>query len=157
MIKQIITFIIIVMAYPLNTSSYYSQDFKEPIRVIKSPGYHARDVYIVASIIWNEARGESFHGKYAVASTIYNRANGDIREFSRVVREDNWLGDSYREIHMTGDISTECKIAKSMFEGKFMPMGDYTHFYNPSKVKPYWKSFLKNKKRIGNHIFGKIS
>ena len=143
--------ILLLLIFPASTY-YASNNISKP----KKPKYTAKDIYIVASVIWNESRGESHYGKCAVASVIYNRSEGDVSKFSKVIRQDDWLGKPYEEIKIYDSMSEEIKLAKYMFDNKFSPISNYTHFYNPKISNPDWKYDLINKKKIGNHVFGKI-
>jgi hypothetical protein len=47
-------------------------------------------------------------------------------------------------------------IAVDLYTGNLKNLPRWNHYYNPKLCKPEWASKLKNKKRIGHHIFGRI-
>lgn len=154
----LISLIWAIMSFSLGSSSgiSVSSDRNANLNAVSGPMISRQQVDTIANVIWMEARGESFYGKKAVATVIWNRAGGDSSKFVEVVKADSWTGVTYR-------IPTECyngyddatwDLAHSMFMGKFKPISDYTHFYNPSLAKPDWRKSLKKRTAIGNHIFG---
>lgn len=48
------------------------------------------------------------------------------------------------------------RVAQELYDGKLDGMPRWNHYYNPVLCNPEWASKLKNKKRIGHHIFGRI-
>jgi len=124
-----------------------------------------------ALTLWFEARGEPLAGKMAVASTYVNRAaihRTTIRkQLLRPAQYSCWNSFSgkhrilkeYNSGKIHGPAWEECKKVSNMIYDKTLPKTSFTHYYNPKKVKKdseawEWIKGLKNKKQIGNHIFG---
>lgn len=132
---------------------------------------------IVAATIASEAAGEGEEGMRAVAHVIRNRANkkygsADTSSLKKIVLKpyqfSGWNDVNKESIK---DITEKVKFFKNKYKSVWNkaleiaknpgqnPIGDRNHYYNPSKASPSWgnhESFLKTKKKIGNHLFGKI-
>lgn len=112
-----------------------------------------------AAAIWLEARGEMPQGRVAVATVLWNRAKGNPTNFVAVLQSTNWLGSPQildpNQVDLKDPIYREASLlADDMIWGKFVPLAEWTHFYNPSKVSPPWGTQLAKRKTVGNHVFG---
>jgi len=117
---------------------------------------------IVASTLYFECRGESREGQLAVASVIWNRSRRQgitpeevclaPKQFScntggvKVPQPENWKDRKALELFET--------IEVQMLLGIFQPTTDADHFYNPTLCNPVWGRYMKNKQKMGNHLFG---
>jgi len=132
---------------------------------------------IIAATIASEAAGEGELGMRAVAHVIKNRATekynaSDPKSMKKVVLKpyqfSGW-NDVNKESIM--DITKKVDFFKKKYKSVWdkaleiaknpgqNPIGSRNHYYNPKKASPSWgsnESFLKTKKQIGNHLFGKI-
>lgn len=110
-------------------------------------------IYMVATVLANEAKGESLHGKKACASVMWNRADGNPSNLANVVTATNWLGKA-----MTGrkELVQCLDITIDMYNRHFKPVGGWTHFYNPNLATPEWGKQLEEPTRIDKHIFGTL-
>jgi len=115
---------------------------------------------IISKTLWAEVRGESFDGIKAVASVIMNRAKQDINNIKDVILKPKQFscwnnGTPVVTIKNDSDNLLWMSImllAESMINGGFIPIGDWTHYYNPKLCNPKWAkgiSFVD----IGNHRF----
>lgn len=117
---------------------------------------------VVADTLYLEARGEKPCGIRAVATVIYNRAKNTGKTFEAVCLQpfqfSCWNASKTRKITPKTRSDTkaykECLvIEKELLTGKFEPLGEWTHYYNPRLCNPKWARDGKNKAQIGNHIF----
>lgn len=116
------------------------------------------EIYLLAQLIYAEARGESYEGKIAVGNVVLNRVKSDSfpdtihdviyqkRQFSPV---------SNGSIHNTPD-EESIKAAIECFEINLV--GGALYFYNPELSNPNtqagkWIRTRKVIKQIGSHIF----
>ena len=117
---------------------------------------------IIADTLYLEARGEKPRGLRAVATVIYNRAQNTGKTFDAVCLQplqfSCWNGSKTRKI--TPKTRSDAKayelclaIEKELLTGKFEPLGNWTHYYNPRLCSPKWARDGQNKTQIGNHIF----
>lgn len=115
---------------------------------------------VVADTIYLEARGEGEKGMRAVASVIYNRAKGKPENYEKVCLKPKqfscWnLGKYTVSPKKSKDIKAYeiCKkIEEEMENGKFKPMGKWTHYFNPNLCFPKWAKGAELT-HIGNHAF----
>lgn len=123
--------------------------------------YTQSDLDAIASTIWDEARGESFDGRYMVAAVIWNRGDGVASKMVAAVKKpkqfSGWNGGSKPAVVIRNDndrlIWGECKaLAKAMLEGNFKPRTEATHFHSV-KVSPSWSKTRRFIKQVGRHKF----
>ena len=122
-----------------------------------------REVKCVASVIYDEARGEPLKGKIAVAAVVKNRVESNT--FPNTA-----CGVVYHQMKKgICQFTGMCKSKSKKFDQeslevayKFWIKGTYkdptqgaTHFYNPSKVsyQPKWSTVYARTARIGKHVF----
>ena len=121
---------------------------------------------VVADTLYLEARGEGERGLRAVASVVYNRAVRTGKTFEAVCLAPKqfscWNGLTPTTCKITPKNVRDVEayilchtIEKELLTGKFEPLGDWTHYYNPRLCSPKWAKNTKEKK-IGNHNFLKI-
>lgn len=121
----------------------------------------------VARVIYNEARGEGERGMRAVATVIHNRTlrsphtsgSGRNAELLKVVSAPHQFA-GYQRALTSADVPSPSyrlalRIARELELGTFIPLGNWTHFYNPKLANPKWGSKLTDVVIIGNHKFGR--
>lgn len=120
-----------------------------------------RIVDIISRTIWGEAKGESWEGQKAVASTLWNRAKGNPKKLDDVAKQ-NWQYSVWNEGNVPERGSGEgwkkvVDLAEKMVTNQFSPTVNFTHYFNPKIVKPYWAydngKLTNDHKVIGRHIF----
>lgn len=116
----------------------------------------SQDAYLLAQLIYAEARGEPFEGQVAVGAVVLNRVK-DSRFPNSIsgVIYDPWQFETVQDgqIYMTPD-TTARRAADAALTG-WDPTGGALYFYNPAKADG---SFFKGKTylcTIGNHAFYK--
>jgi len=122
-----------------------------------------RAVFILAATILAETGGEPGAGRVAVASVIVNRAHQDRRnpaEICRMPRQFScWNGGPgavRRRIAEArpAEWAHAVALAVSIEAGRFIPVGPWTHYYNPTLARPHWGRTLRERRTIGHHVFG---
>lgn len=118
---------------------------------------------IIADTLYMEARGEGEHGQRAVATVIYNRAHGKAGKMEIVCLKPKqfscWNGKTPKNVIIAPKNAFDrqayiiaLKIEKELLNGKFKPLGDWTHYFNPKLCNPSWAKGAKQT-RVGNHNF----
>jgi len=115
---------------------------------------------IIALRIWIEARGEPVLGKYAVATVIYNRSGHKRPHDVCVSMAEGWQTMTLPVLRPEQKETPEWKdclaLAQLILSGTFVPLSDWTHFYNPDLASPAWASKLTGLTVIGRHTFGRM-
>lgn len=128
---------------------------------------------IVARTLYDEARGEGTNGIDAVASVILNRAGGKAENLPAVCLRkyqfSGWNGkknlepakyqilipSGTKKIGKDREMWLYCqKTAGKLIFGEFKSTIGNLNSYHTTSVNPNWDASLKNKKTIGNHVFG---
>ena len=118
---------------------------------------------VVADTLYLEARGEGEAGLRAVASVIYNRAKRSGKTCEAVCLAPKqfscWIGNAPKTLKIAPKNGFDrrayrlCQsIEAELLTGKFEPLGDWTHYYNPALCAPKWARGVA-KVKIGNHNF----
>ncbi|MGB9791560.1 MAG: LysM peptidoglycan-binding domain-containing protein [Thermacetogeniaceae bacterium] len=114
------------------------------------------DAYLLAQLIYAEARGEIFEGQVAVGAVVLNRVK-DPR-FPKTIRDviyEPWQFESVLngQINLTPD-AVAIRAANAALSGAD-PTGGALYFYNPSKADGSFFKTLTYLCTIGNHAFYK--
>jgi len=117
---------------------------------------------ILARTIYAETKGEPIDAKKAVATVIFNRGRGTPEGMLRAVQTpkqfscwnkataEDWTN---MKQGLGQDWEDSMKIAKSLLEGTFYPVGSFDHYFNPEIVRfPTW-AHNQPSKQIGQHLF----
>ena len=126
---------------------------------------------IIARTLYAEGRSEGKSGVIAIASVIHNRGRGNVDkmifEIKRPYQFSCWNNATEKDWNTIKEFSgpawNMCKqVANDMINGKFTPISNYNHYYNPQIANPKW-AYLDEKKQnhrpyttIGKHRFLKI-
>lgn len=129
---------------------------------------------LLATLVWGEARGESFRGKIAVAYVVLNRckkrktkihdeilrnirtkSGKTIYQFSCFHPSDpNY--SKMKSAHKTDEWKDCLAASRGVISGLFSdPTNGANHYWNPNVVTPKW-SIGVDYKEIGNHRFIKL-
>ena len=116
---------------------------------------------ITADTLWHEARGEGRRGIEAVASVIYNRSQSKRMPLEAVClarKQFSCWNEGYTKPRprneLEGGILAFCEgLERQMKAGAFTPSVNSTHYHTLS-VRPDWSAGMKDKRVIGNHLFG---
>ena len=113
------------------------------------------DQYLLARLVYAEARGESYKGKVAVAAVVLNRVRSSAfpNTISGVIYQKNAFESvSNGSINKTPD-SDSIRAAKEAMNG-WDPTGGCLYFYNAAQVSSgSWILSRTVKTVIGNHSF----
>lgn len=114
------------------------------------------DAYLLAQLIYAEARGEIFEGQVAVGAVVLNRVK-DPR-FPKTIRDviyEPWQFESVLngQINLTPD-AVAIRAANAALSGAD-PTGGALFFFNPSKADGSFFKTLTYLCTIGNHAFYK--
>lgn len=114
------------------------------------------DVWLLASLIYGEARGESYLGQVAVGAVVLNRVAHPSfpNSISGVIfQPDAFTVVADGQIYLTPN--TSCiNAARDALNG-FDPVDNALYYWNPAKTTNKWILSVPVTKVIGNHAFGK--
>ncbi|NGQ94767.1 spore cortex-lytic enzyme [Brevibacillus sp. SYP-B805] len=121
---------------------------------VRSRGYSANDIRLMANAVFGEARGEPYVGQVAVAAVILNRTHhprfpdtpaGVIFQpgaFTAVADGQIWLTPN----------ATARKAVQDAING-WDPTGGCIYYFNPATATSAWIWSRPQVKKIGKHIF----
>lgn len=119
-----------------------------------SNGYSSSDVYLLARVVYAEARGEPYTGKVAVAAVVLNRVKNS--NFPNTI-----AGVIYQplafctvadgQINLTPDEEAQ-RAAKDAING-WDPTNGCIYFYNPANTTNKWIWSRPINMKIGKHNF----
>lgn len=119
-----------------------------------SSGYTSSDVYLLAKVVYAEARGEPYTGQVAVAAVVLNRVKSSSfpNTISGVVYEP-WAFTCVNDgqINLTPD-STAQKAAQDAMNG-WDPTNGCLFYYNPAIATSAWMRNRTVLLNIGSHAF----
>lgn len=121
----------------------------EPTPEVSRGNYDREDILLIAKLIWEEARGESYEGMVAVGEVVLNRVEYDAWS-------DSVQGVIYQEgqfAHISGKYNeTTLKAAVEAVSGSNEADGAQ-YFFNPDKCSPGWAKKMDKVCRVGGHVF----
>lgn len=133
-------------------------DETEPEEVEEEkPSYSEKDLRLLASLIYSEARGQSYDGMLAVANVVLNRAKSDIYShvdtIKEVIYDRKWSVQFAVTIKSkkTG-LSIMDKALKAYDTGKFSGPNPEAQKKAMNKAIKAAKAALQGKNNIGNYL-----
>jgi N-acetylmuramoyl-L-alanine amidase len=112
------------------------------------------DLYLLARLVYGEARGESYLGKVAVAAVVLNRVKSSLfpNTVSGVIYQNgafSVVNDG--QIYLSPD-SEAIRAAQDALNG-WDPTGGCLYYYNPKKTSDSWIRTRPVQIIIGQHYF----
>ena len=114
------------------------------------------NLYLLARLVYGEARGEPYKGQVAVAAVVLNRVKSSKfpNSVSGVIYQSGAFSVvSDGQINLTPD-ETAIKAARDAMNG-YDPTNGCLYYYNPAKPTNKWMLSKPVLLRIGNHAFFK--
>lgn len=114
------------------------------------------NLYLLARLVYGEARGEPYKGQVAVAAVVLNRVKSSKfpNSVSGVIYQSGAFSVvSDGQINLTPD-ETAVKAARDAMNG-YDPTNGCLYYYNPAKTTNKWMLSKPVLLRIGNHAFFK--
>ena len=114
------------------------------------------NLYLLARLVYGEARGEPYKGQVAVAAVVLNRVKSSKfpNSVSGVIYQSGAFSVvSDGQINLTPD-ETAIKAARDAMNG-YDPTNGCLYYYNPAKTTNKWRLSKPVLLRIGNHAFFK--
>ena len=114
------------------------------------------NLYLLARLVYGEARGEPYKGQVAVAAVVLNRVKNSKfpNSVSGVIYQSGAFSVvSDGQINLTPD-ETAIKAAHDAMNG-YDPTNGCLYYYNPAKTTNKWMLSKPVLLRIGNHAFFK--
>lgn len=116
--------------------------------------YSSSDVYLLAKLVYAEARGEPYTGKVAVAAVVLNRVKSPSfpNTLSGVIYQP-WAFTAVNDgqINLTPDQT--CKNAARDALNGWDPTYGCLYYYNPKTATSKWITSRKTVTTIGKHVF----
>lgn len=119
-----------------------------------SSGTASGDVYLLARIIYGEARGEPYKGQVAIAAVVLNRVESSSfpNTIAGVIYQSGAFDAvSDGQINLAPD-QTAIKAARDALNG-WDPTNGCLFYYNPATATSRWMLSRPVLLRIGNHAF----
>lgn len=116
----------------------------------------SNDLYLLAKVVYGEARGEPYTGQVAVAAVVLNRvASPDFPNTISGVVYQPWAFTCVNDgqINLSPD-QTAINAARDALNG-WDPSYGALYYYNPKTATNQWIRQLKIHTTIGNHVFAK--
>lgn len=117
-------------------------------------GGNADEVYLLARLVYGEARGESYTGQVAVASVVLNRVGHSSFPntiASVIYQKGAFTVVSDGQINLSPD-QTALSAARDAMNG-WDPSGGAIFYYNPRTAQSAWIRTRPVIVTIGNHVF----
>ncbi len=119
-----------------------------------SSGTTSNDVYLLARLIYGEARGEPYKGQVAIGAVVMNRVRS--AQFPNTIagviyQRGAFDAVSDGQINLAPD-STAVRAARDAING-YDPTGGCLFYYNPRTATSKWMLSRPVLLRIGNHVF----
>ena len=114
------------------------------------------NLYLLARLVYGEARGEPYKGQVAVAAVVLNRVKSSKfpNSVSGVIYQSGAFSVvSDGQINLTPD-ETAIQAARDAMNG-YDPTNGCLYYYNPAKTTNKWMLSKPVLLRIGNHAFFK--
>ena len=114
------------------------------------------NLYLLARLVYGEARGEPYKGQVALAAVVLNRVKSSKfpNSVSGVIYQSGAFSVvSDGQINLTPD-ETAIKAARDAMNG-YDPTNGCLYYYNPAKTTNKWMLSKPVLLRIGNHAFFK--
>ena len=111
--------------------------------------YDRDDVLLIAKLIWEEARGESYEGMVAVGEVVLNRVEYDA--WSDTVQGVIYQPNQFAPISSQYNETTLQAAMEAVGGSQIVDGAQY--FFNPDKCDPEWANDLDFVCRIGGHVF----
>lgn len=116
----------------------------------------SNNLYLLARLVYGEARGEPYKGQVAVAAVVLNRVDSSSfpNSISGVIYQSgafSVVADG--QINLSPD-ETAVKAAQDAING-WDPTGGCLYYYNPAKTSNKWMLSRPVALTIGDHVFCK--
>lgn len=117
-------------------------------------GYASSDVYLLAKLVYGEARGEPYTGQVAVAAVVLNRVKSN--KFPNTIAGVIYQSGAFTAVS-DGQInlepnSTAYSAARDAMNG-WDPMSGCLYYYNPATATSKWIWSRQVRLSIGRHNF----
>ena len=119
-----------------------------------SSNYNSNDRYLLAKVIYAEARGESYTGQVAIGAVVLNRVK-DSRFPNTVsgVIYQPWAFTAVNDGQIKLEPNTRAYQAADDALNGWDPTYGSVYYYNPKTATSSWIRTTKYVTTIGNHIF----
>ena len=121
-----------------------------------SSGVSSNDLYLLAKVVYGEARGEPYTGQVAVAAVVLNRVESpDFPNTISGVVYQPWAFTCVNDgqINLSPD-QTAINAARDALNG-WDPSYGALYYYTPKTATNQWIRKLKIPPTIGNHVFAR--
>lgn len=116
----------------------------------------ARDMDLLARLVYAEGRGEPYEGQVAIAAVVLNRVASD--EFPNTVREVIYEPNAFSPVHdgnLTNKSDESTRKAVQDAVNGVDPSNGSLYFFNPDTATSKWIYSRPQTVEIGNHRFAR--
>ncbi len=120
----------------------------------KSSGYNSNDRYLLAKVIYAEARGESYTGQVAIGAVVLNRVR-DSRFPNTIagVIYQPWAFTAVNDGQINLEPNQKAYQAADDAMNGWDPTYGCVYYYNPATATSKWIWSTKKVTQIGKHVF----
>ena len=117
----------------------------------KDHQYTAKEIKLIARVVYAEARGESWEGKLAVAAVVINRHRNSDTSVKKIVFAKNQFSVSRDYSTKKNKTMKKCvEAVEYLLDNEINPLPSNTYYFRTSGRT--WRTFSKYCK-IGHHYF----
>ena len=127
----------------------------EALGIITSESVYDDDLYLLASVIYGEGRGEPYEGQVAIGAVVLNSVESEV--FPNSVYEVVFQNGAFSAVNdgqiYLGVDETAINAAKDALNGAD-PTGGALYYWNPATATSQWIWSIPIETAIGRHVFG---
>ncbi|MBQ2680229.1 MAG: spore cortex-lytic enzyme [Firmicutes bacterium] len=127
----------------------------EALGIITSESIYEDDLYLLASVIYGEGRGEPYEGQVAIGAVVLNRVESEV--FPNSVYEVVFQNGAFSAVNdgqiYLGVDETAINAARDALNGAD-PTGGALYYWNPATATSQWIWSIPIETAIGRHVFG---
>ena len=127
----------------------------EALGIITSESIYDDELYLLASVIYGEGRGEPYEGQVAIGAVVLNRVESE--RFPNSVYEVIFQNGAFSAVNdgqiYLGVDENAINAARDALNGAD-PTGGALYYWNPATATSQWIWSIPVETAIGRHVFG---
>ena len=127
----------------------------EALGIVSSEAIYDDELYLLASVIYGEGRGEPYEGQVAIGAVVLNRVESET--FPNSIYEVVYQNGAFSAVNdgqiYLGVDENAINAAKDALNGAD-PTGGALYYWNPATATSQWIWSIPVETAIGRHVFG---
>ena len=127
----------------------------QALGIITSESVYDDELYLLASVIYGEGRGEPYEGQVAIGAVVLNRVESEV--FPNSIYEVIFQNGAFSAVNdgqiYLGVDETAINAARDALDGAD-PTGGALYYWNPATATSQWIWSIPIETAIGRHVFG---